>query len=92
MSEPPREVQAALAAELKRQNRLQELGFTEDDFGQWKASGCRVTLYSVGGEYEIDIFLPNGSGVGFDVPFEKFHARTADEIRAARAAREGEEP
>ena len=82
----PPHVQEIVNADLKRQDRLREFGFTEDEFGQWKASNCQVTLYSVFGEYEIDIRLPNGSAVGCDVPIEKFGGRTADEIRAARAA------
>jgi hypothetical protein len=59
---------------------LKQPGFTEDEFGQWIASNCRVKLYQVGSEYELDILLPNGSAVGCDVPIEAFGGRTADEI------------
>jgi hypothetical protein len=62
------EIDAAVEKSLRQAGNFFDLGFTQDDFGQFKAVGCRVILYPVGGEVEIDIFLPNGNGVGFDVP------------------------
>ncbi len=80
----PQPINDAVATEIKRQGRLQELGFKETKSGAMVAVNCRVTLYSVLGEYEIDIVLPNGSAVGFDVPIKAVSGRTADEIRAER--------
>ena len=84
MSGLPPAMQDLVAADIKRQDRLRELGFTQDEFGQWHAANCRVTLYSVFGDYEIDIHLPNGSAVGCDVPIKALSGRTADEIEADR--------
>jgi hypothetical protein len=77
-SDLPEAVQEAVNRELKSGGRLQELGFTQDKFGQWRAENCTVTVYSSCGEYEIDILMPNGSAVGCDTP--KFAGRTRDEI------------
>jgi hypothetical protein len=46
---------------------LGELGFKADEFGQLKAEGCSVTFNSSCGKWEVDVVLPNGSAVGFDV-------------------------
>jgi hypothetical protein len=40
----PAALQEAVATEIKNGERLAELGFTQDDFGQWRATDCRVTL------------------------------------------------
>jgi hypothetical protein len=66
------------------EQRLEQLGFSPGNFGEWSATNCRVTLYAVMGEWELDIVLPNGSAVGCDVAFDKFHGRTKAEIEAAR--------
>jgi hypothetical protein len=63
--------------------RLAELGFAQDDYGQWHAQGCRVTLYDVMGEWEVDIKLPNGAAIGFDVPMDKVTGRSKAEIDKA---------
>jgi hypothetical protein len=39
-----------------------------DSHGQHSARNCKVMLYQVGGEWEIDIVLPNRACFGFDVP------------------------
>jgi hypothetical protein len=53
---------------IRRDEELVDLGFKLDEFGQLKASGCLVTIYRVGGEWEIDFVLPNGAAIGCDVP------------------------
>jgi hypothetical protein len=82
----PQPVNDAVATEVKPQGLLHRLGFRESDDGDMTTENCRVTFYSAFGEYEIDIVLPNGSAVGFDVPIEAVRGRTADEIFADRAA------
>jgi hypothetical protein len=47
---------------------LAQLGFTEREGGDWHAASCGVTFYAVGGSFEVDIMLPNGVSIGFDVP------------------------
>ena len=64
---------------------LRELGFTDNEFDEWRAKNCTVTIYRCCGEYEIDIRLPNGSCLGFDV--QTFAAMTAKEIAAAEEQR-----
>ena len=86
------EIAKAVAAELKRSKRLDELGFDEDEFGQLEAKGCTVTFYSSCGEWEVDIVLPNGSVIGFDIAFDAVSGRTAEEVEAARAALAADEP
>jgi hypothetical protein len=76
------EIMAAVEAVMQANRRLFEFGFEQDDFGQFIARGCTVTIYQVGSEYEIDITLPNGSAVGCDVPVKSFKGRTAQEIAA----------
>jgi hypothetical protein len=70
-------------AAIRNERRLQELGFAPGNYGEWFALNCRVTLYAVGGQWEIDILLPNGSAVGCDVPIGEFNGRTRPEIDAA---------
>jgi hypothetical protein len=79
--ELPTALQEAVTNEIESGKRLEELGFTEDEFGQWFATNCRVTLYSVMGEWELDIELPNGSAIGCDVPMKALSGRTASEIK-----------
>jgi hypothetical protein len=62
------EARKSLQAAMKQCDDLFELGFTQDRFGQFRATGCTVVFYPVGGEVEVDIVLPNGSAVRFDVP------------------------
>jgi hypothetical protein len=78
--EIPTQMRAVVHALIKNEQRLRELGFTPNTYGEWSASNCRVTLYAVFGEWEIDIRLSNGSSVGCDVPIEKLVGRTAEEI------------
>ena len=66
------------------EGRLYELGFKEDAFGQYIATDCRVNVYRFGGEYEVDITLPNDSAIGFDVPINKLASKTAAEREHAR--------
>jgi hypothetical protein len=77
---------AAVRSEINNRDRLRELGFTEDEYGQWHATNCSVTLYSVFGEWELDIKLLNGSAVGCDVPIQALSGRTAEEISECLAA------
>ena len=85
----PAAVRAAVKTEIMNGKRLKELGFAEDEFGQWVAENCRVTLYSSCGDWEIDISLPNGSAVGCDT--KDFSGRTADEIRTWQQERANRE-
>jgi hypothetical protein len=80
----PAAAREAVETLIKNEARLAELGFSPGSYGEWSAQNCRVTLYAVLGEWELDIVLPNGSAVGCDVPFNKFHGRTKAEIVAAR--------
>jgi hypothetical protein len=81
----PEALQEAVNAEIRSGERLEELGFAQDNFGQWFADNCRVLLYRSCGEWEIDIRLPNGSAVGFDT--KQISGKTALEIEAARVRR-----
>ena len=57
---------------IRKEAPLMEVGLEQDEFGQLTLKGeCRITLYRVGGEWEIDIILPDGSAIGFDVPLHK---------------------
>ena len=78
----PEAVRASIEQYTTRDQRLRAFGFRPDDFGQHIAEGCRVTLYQVGNEFELDIRLPNGSAVGCDVPVDVLTGRTAEEIRS----------
>lgn len=82
MDEKMDAVREAVSREINSSERLRELGFTQNEFGEWRAANCTVAIYSSCGEYEIDIKLPNGGAVGFDV--RTFAGRTADESAAAR--------
>jgi hypothetical protein len=82
----PAALRDAIKTEIMNGRRLEELGFAQDDFGQWVAENCRVTLYSSCGDWEIDIHLPNGSAVGCDT--KAVSGRTADEIRTWRQQQE----
>jgi hypothetical protein len=62
-------LEQAIEQELQRVLTLEEVGFEVGDCGQLYAENCRVTFYSVMGEWEVDIALPNGNAVGFDVPY-----------------------
>jgi hypothetical protein len=80
-----RTVATAVMGEMKRAADLERLGFEIGDYGQLKADGCRVTLHSCFGEWEIDIVLPNGSTISLDIPFDKVGGSSADEIAEHRA-------
>ncbi len=57
----------ALVAKAQEGRRgLSELGFTENEYGAFRAENCTVLIYPCCGEYEVDITLPNGELVGFD--------------------------
>jgi hypothetical protein len=64
--------------------RFDELGFEEDNFGQYVAQGCKVTIYPSCGEYEIDIILPGGGVIGFSVA--SLSSRTAAEQKPTTPA------
>lgn len=83
------QVMRCAADELRRITSLTEFGFEKGDYGQLKAEGCRVIFYSSCGEWEVDIFLPNGSAIGFDIAFGAVHGRTAKQI-AELKARQGD--
>jgi hypothetical protein len=85
----PEHARKAVKQFLLNERRLKELGFTCDQFGEWRAANCRVTFYAVFGEWEIDILLANGSVVGCDVPFDKLSGTTRAEIEARRAEMRG---
>ena len=87
----PEVVRASIERVMTRGGRLHALGFRQDDFDQWIAEGCCVTLYQVGGEFELDIRLPNGSAVGCDVPVDALTGRTGEEIAALKAAKEDDD-
>ena len=80
------QIKNAIEDAIVRHRRLLDFGFTQDDNGQFIAEGCRVTFYEVMGEWEIDIVLPSGSAVGFDVAFNKVEGRTKQEIETAKLA------
>ena len=80
-----RGVGTAVEGEIKRIADLERLGFEVGDYGQMTAIGCRVTLHSCFGEWEIDVTLPNGSVISLDIPFDKVVGSTADEIAVRRA-------
>jgi hypothetical protein len=71
-------VAEAIGAALERQmaagQQMLDLGFEQDEFGQFVATGCRVVIYQVDGDYEIDIILPRGGALGFDVPVDAISA------------------
>ena len=69
----------AARAEIKNMSRLEQLGFEQNEFGEFKAINCTILLYSCCGEWEVDITLPNGSSVSFDAP--KLLGQTAAEAR-----------
>src|SRR5262245_4439102 len=79
----------AIRQEMARGADLTLAGFAGDDFGQFHARDCRVTMYFCCGEWEIDITLPGGGMGGIDVPPGKvtIHGRKA---AAARKEPEGE--
>jgi len=78
-------VATAIEGEIERTADLERLGFEVGDYGQLKADGCRVTVYSCFGEWEVDIVLPNGSVISLDVPFDKVGGSTAHEVAEYRA-------
>jgi len=49
-----------------------------DDYRQHVTHGCRVMLYRVFDDWEIDIVLPNGAGFGFDVPVGTIKGKRKD--------------
>jgi hypothetical protein len=53
---------------------MEELGFEGVEGLSWRAKGCMVSLYACFGKFEIDITLPNGTRVSFDVPIKDFRA------------------
>src|SRR5262249_46540807 len=59
---------------------LQGLGFTQDEFGQFIAEACKVIIYPSCGEFEIDIILPGGGVIGFDVT--SLSGRSAEQRKA----------
>jgi hypothetical protein len=69
------DVERAIVNEVRRTTGLAELGFKQDENGQLIAEGCRVIFYSSCGEWEVDIVLPNGSAIGFDVAFSAVQGR-----------------
>jgi hypothetical protein len=85
-------VEQAITDAITAHSRLGLFGFREDDYGQWVCEGpCRVTLYQVGDDWELDIHLPNGSVVGGDIPLSTFGGKTAAERDAERDTRETED-
>ncbi len=78
----PETVRASIERAMTRDGRLRAFGFRPDDFGQYIAEGCRVVLYQVSDEFELDIHLPNGSALGCDVPVDALTGRSAEEIRS----------
>jgi hypothetical protein len=74
----------AVTKQFIGERRLQELGFIAGEYGDWFSLNCRVTLYAVFGEWEVDIVLPNGSAVGFDIPITKLAGRTKAEAQSAK--------
>jgi hypothetical protein len=65
---------------------LDEFGFEQNEFGEWRAEACTVLFYGCFGDFEVDITLPDGGVVGFDVPVWAVAGRTA----AERAEKEKE--
>ncbi len=74
-------VKDIVEAAARRGSDLFELGFQQDEYGQFAASNCRVTFYQVGGEYEVDVVLPGGAAVGFDVPLKAVHSKRGSDVR-----------
>jgi hypothetical protein len=48
--------------------RLRDVGFAEDETGAYVADACRVTLQAAGGGCRVDIGLPGGGALDFQVP------------------------
>jgi hypothetical protein len=46
---------------------LEAAGFREAEYGEFVADGCRVIVHPTRGKYEVDVILPGGGGLGFDV-------------------------
>ena len=59
---------AGIMTEMSSMNSFEKLGFEERADGSYGAHGCRVNFYSCFGVYEVNITLPNGKGLCFDVP------------------------
>jgi hypothetical protein len=81
-------VGAAITAAIRAQASATDLGFEYGAFGELHATGCRVTLYRVGDDWEVDITLANGGGLAFDVPCGDVSWQTAEEWAIAQAQRD----
>jgi hypothetical protein len=46
---------------------LAACGLGQNEFGEWSGPACKITIYPSCGEFEVDIVLPNGGTLGFDV-------------------------
>jgi hypothetical protein len=68
----PPPIAEAIADVMSTDQQLFKAGFEQDEFGQFAAECCSVTVYQVGAEYEVDIRLPHGS-MGFDVSVKAVH-------------------
>jgi hypothetical protein len=43
------------------------VGLRETEFDEWIAEACRVNVYPSCGGYEVDVILPGGGSLHFDV-------------------------
>jgi hypothetical protein len=71
------EAEKSLQAAMKQCDDLFQLGFTQNEFGEFRATGCTVLFYPVGGEVEIDIHAPERQRGGVRCPSARHQGREA---------------
>jgi hypothetical protein len=58
---------------FKNFDQLRELGFKQDEHGQWIAPNCLVNVYQMDDTFQVFVTLRTGAGIAFV-------ARTSDTI------------
>lgn len=68
---------------FKNYDQLRQLGFRQDEHGQWLAANCRVMVYEMDDRFQAFVTLRTGGEIAFV-------ARTADAIVEAASEKRTE--